>query len=248
MEKLLPSTKIYLALILILTVTAALNIFLPQGPLLPEQQLPAPQWLMALVTAGIYLFIYGGLGLIGLKLARKLDFAQLWDPTISNRQRLLVPALIGAGLGLFFILIDAVFSAWHGLGPLPHPPFPTSIVASIAAGTGEEIIFRLFFISFWVWLVSALLLKGRWQTPIFWIVAVLSALAFAFAHLPSVMAIMDFEALQAIPPALIIELVLLNGVLSLFAAYYLKIYGFLAAVGIHFWTDVVWHVIWGGLS
>jgi hypothetical protein len=25
-------------------------------------------------------------------------------------------------------------------------------------------------------------------------------------------------------------------------------YGFLAAVGIHFWTDVIWHVIWGMIS
>ncbi|GAH57810.1 unnamed protein product, partial [marine sediment metagenome] len=39
--------------------------------------------------------------------------------------------------------------------------------------------------------------------------------------------------------------ILLNGVVSLFAAYYFRKYGFLAAVGIHFWTDVVWHVVWG---
>jgi len=248
MGKISRSTKIYLALILILTATAALNIFLPQGALLPKQQLPAPQWLMALITGGIYLIVYGGLGFIGLTLARKVGFAELWDPTVSNRQRFLIPALVGAGLGLFFILVDALFAAWHNLGPLPHPPFPTSVAASIVAGIGEEIIFRLFFIPFWLWLVSALVLRGRWQTPIFWIVAVLSALAFAVAHLPAVMAIMGFESIQAIPLALIIELVILNGVLSLFAAYYLKTYGFLAAVGIHFWTDVLWHVIWGGVT
>jgi membrane protease YdiL (CAAX protease family) len=134
------------------------------------------------------------------------------------------------------------------LGPLPHPPFPTSLAASIVAGIGEEIIFRLFFIPFWLWLVSIWLLKGRWQQPIFWTVAILSALAFAFGHLPSVMVLMGFESVQAIPPALLIEMVILNGVLSLFAAYYLKVYGFLAAAGVHFWTDVIWHVLWGGLS
>lgn len=248
MRNLSRSTQIYVLLILVLTTTAALNIFLPQGPLLAEQQLPAPHWLMALITAGIYLVIYGGLGLIGLKLAKKLGFADLWDPTVSNRQRFLIPALVGAGLGLLFILVDALFAAWHGLGALPHPPFPTSLAASIVAGIGEEIMFRLFFISFWVWLVSAVALRGRWQAQIFWIVAILSALAFAFAHLPSVMVIMGFESIQAIPPALLIELVILNGILSLFAAYYLRLYGFLAAVGVHFWTDVVWHVLWGGLS
>jgi hypothetical protein len=239
------SNRIYFMLIAVLTVAAASNIFLPQGPLVTKAQLPASKPIMALTTAAIYLLIYGGLGFVGLKLARKLGFANLLDAAVSQRQRLLTPALIGIGLGVFFILIDTLFSAWRDLGTLPHPPFPTSIVASIAASIGEEIIFRLFFISFWVWLVSAILLKGRWQTQIFWIIAVISALAFAFTHLPSVMFLIGVESIQAIPPLLIVELVILNGVLSLFAAHYFRLYGFLAAVGIHFWADVIWHVIWG---
>jgi hypothetical protein len=44
---------------------------------------------------------------------------------------------------------------------------------------------------------------------------------------------------------LLIEMILLNGVLSLLAAHYFKKYGFLAPVGVHFWTDILWHVIWG---
>jgi hypothetical protein len=41
------------------------------------------------------------------------------------------------------------------------------------------------------------------------------------------------------------EIILLNGVISFFAACYFRKYGFLAAAGIHFWADVVWHVIFG---
>jgi hypothetical protein len=48
-----------------------------------------------------------------------------------------------------------------------------------------------------------------------------------------------------IPSALLAEIFLLNGGLSLFAAYYFRKYGFLAAVGIHFWTDIIWHVVYG---
>ena len=248
MQRFSLSTRIYGLLILILTISAALNVFLPQGALVAGQTLPAPSWVIALTSAASYLVVYGGLGLIGLRLAQKLGFADLWDPTVSNRQRFLIPALAGAGLGILFVVVDSLFQAWHGLGPLPHPPFPTSSVASIAAAIGEEIIFRLFFISFWVWLVSSLILKGRGQTPIFWIVAVLSALLFAFGHVPGVMFIYGFESMQAVPPALLVELVILNGSLSLLAAHYFRTYGFLAAVGMHFWVDVVWHVIWGVFS
>ena len=218
---------------------------MPQGSLLPAQQLPASKPVIALVSAAIALVLYGGLGFLGLKLSQKLGFADLWDPKVSNKQRFLLPALVGIGLGIFFILADAIFSQFQALGPLPHPPFPTSLVGSAAAGIGEELIFRLFFISFGVWLISYLLLKGKWQDQIFWIVAFLSALAFALGHLPSMMLLLDFKTVSEIPPVLMSEIILLNGVLSLFAAYYFRKFGFLAAVGIHFWADVVWHVIWG---
>ena len=219
---------------------------MPQGSLLPAQP-PASKPVIALVSAAIALVLYGGLGFVGLKLSQKLGFADLWDPKVSNKQRFLLPAFIGIGLGIFFIIADAIFSQFQALGPLPHPPFPTSLVGSAAAGIGEELIFRLFFISFGVWLISYVVLKGKWQDQVFWIVAFLSALAFALGHLPSMMLLLDFKTVSEIPPALMSEIILLNGVLSLFAAYYFRKFGFLAAVGIHFWADVVWHVIWGAI-
>ncbi len=243
-----PDWKLYVFLVLILTVLAAVNVFLPQGdyiPGMPEQELPAPRWVLGLVNAATMLVIYGGLGFLGLILARKLGFAGLLDSEASPRQRYLTPMLIGILIGLFIILCDEVISGFHSLGPLPHPPFPTSLVASATAAIGEEIIFRLFFISFWVWLVSKVLLKGKWQNGIFWIVTLLSALAFGAGHLPSVMIFFRMESLAEIPPMLLGELFLLNGVVSVFAAWYFRKYGFLTAVGIHFWADMVWHVLWG---
>jgi membrane protease YdiL (CAAX protease family) len=241
-------SKIYIGLIITLAILAAINVFLPQGsflPILPEQELPAPKPVLAIVNAAIMLILYGGLGFLGLKLSQKLGFADIWDSKISNKQRFFIPALIGIGIGAFFILGDIILSQFHALGPLPHPPFPTSLVTSAVAGIGEELIFRLFFISFWMWLISYVILKKRWQNQIFWIVAVLSALAFALGHIPSVMILLGLNTVNEIPFALMTEIILLNGVVSLFAAYYFRKFGFLAPVGIHFWTDVVWHVIWG---
>jgi len=59
------------------------------------------------------------------------------------------------------------------------------------------------------------------------------------------MILLGLNTVNEIPLALMSKIILLNGVVSLFAAYYFRKYGFLAAVGIHFWTDVVWHVVWG---
>jgi hypothetical protein len=56
------------------------------------------------------------------------------------------------------------------------------------------------------------------------------------------------KTVNDVPLALMGEIILLNGVLSIITAYYFRKYGFLSAVCVHFWADVVWHVIWGALS
>ncbi len=245
MKKVSLSTRIYFGLVVILALLAGICVLLPQGSMTQAQNLPAPGSVLALVNAAVMLVFYGGLGFLGLYLSRKLGFADIWDPKVSSRQRFLVPLIAGTGTGIFFIVADLIMSRFHTFGPLPHPPFPTSLVASAVAGIGEELIFRLFFISFWVWLISWVLLKNKWQNLVFWVVSVMSAIAFAFGHLPSIMMLYGLKTINEIPPALLGEVILLNGMVSIACAYYFRKYGFLAAVGIHFWTDIVWHVING---
>jgi hypothetical protein len=246
MSKLSTSWKVYIILVLALAASNAIQVLLPSyESILPSASLPAPLPVITLANAGIAIILYGGLGIIGLKLARKLNFADIWDSQVSNRQRFLTPGIIGLALGVLVVILDIVFSQFNGIGRLTHPPFPSSIFASLSAGIGEEILFRLFFISFWVWLVSIVILRGKGQDRVFWIIAVVSALAFSFGHLPTLMILYKYTSLNEVQPALYLELILLNGTISVFAAYYMRKYGFLAAAGIHFWTDVVWHVIWG---
>ncbi|MBN2542157.1 CPBP family intramembrane metalloprotease [bacterium] len=243
--------KIYTILIIVLAVSAAIGFLLMKGSfsnLVPETDLAVPDWLLALANAGIMLVLYGGLGLLGLFLARKLGFADIWDEKVTNKRRFLIPAIVGIIIGIIFIAVDLVVSRYHSLGQLPHPQFPASIFASIVAGIGEEIIFRLFFISFWVWLISYVILRKRGQDTMFWIVTFFSALVFAIGHIPSVMLLYGLDTVGEIPVPLMIEIILLNGILSFFCADYFRKYGFLAAVSIHFWADVVWHIIWGAIN
>jgi hypothetical protein len=101
--------KIYIGLIITLAILAAINVFLPQGsflPILPEREFPASKPVLALVNAAIMPILYGGLGFLGLKLSQKLGFAEIWDSKVSNKQRFLIPALIGIAIGVFFIFAD----------------------------------------------------------------------------------------------------------------------------------------------
>ena len=69
MRKLSPSIKIYIVLVITYALLAAVNIFLPQGSILPLSELPAAKPVIALVNAAVVLILYGGLGYLGLKLS-----------------------------------------------------------------------------------------------------------------------------------------------------------------------------------
>jgi hypothetical protein len=241
------SIQIYIGLVLVLAISNALQVMLSSQSVLPSQSLPAPLPVVALVTAALTIVLHGGLGFAGLKLAEKLGFSSIWNPAISNRQRFLAPGFIGVSLGILIITIDIAFSLFNGVGRIQHPPFPTSIFASLSAGIDEEMLFRLFFISFWAWLISSVILRGNGRKLVFWIITTISALVFAISHLPGVMVLYNYSSFNLIPPVFIFEIIIVNGVISFFAAIYMRKYGFLAAVGIHFWTDIVWHVLWGAL-
>lgn len=246
MKRLSLSLRILFGLVILYAVLASVSVFLPQMGNLPGGGVfPASKPVVALANAAIVLVLYGGLGYAGYLLCRSIGFPGIWDPKVTIRQRFMIPLLLGSGIGIFFILGDLIFSSFNTIGRLQHPPFPMSLLASITAGIGEEIIFRLFFISFWVWLVAFKILKGKGQNIVFWIISLFSALAFGFGHLPAVMLLYGWEIFGEIPPVLIAEIILLNAVLSLFAAYYFRRYGILAAIGIHFWADIVWHLLWG---
>jgi hypothetical protein len=244
------STEIYWAMIVLLAGLAAFTVFLPMGQLgggFRPEDMPASKPVMALAIAGGMLVVYGGLGRIGLALSRKLGYPDLWDIRVTNRQRFLIPAEFGACLGLFLVAADAVLSRFHSLGSIPHPPFPMSVVASAVAGIGEELLFHLFFISVGVWLISRVILKGRFEQGIFWPVAIAASLSFAAAHLPAVPYVFHLKSIAELPVALWIEIMLLNALVGIFCAYQFRKAGFVAAVGVHFWTDMVWHVAWGAL-
>jgi hypothetical protein len=247
LKRISASTKIYLLLVLALGISNAIQVLLPsyQNSLPLGTVLPTSIPVLALINAGIAIVLYGGLGFAGLILSRKLGFADIIDSAVSNRQRFISPAVIGVLAGVIIIIGDLIFAPFNGIGSFPHPAFPSSFFASLSAGIGEELLFRLFFISFWTWLISSVILRGRGKEQTFWIVTSFSALAFALGHIPSLMILAGFSSVDQIPVLLIIEIILLNSTISIPAAYYLRKWGFLAAVGMHFWADIIWHVIWG---
>lgn len=200
---------------------------------------------LGLISAGIVLAGYGLFGLAGYWLARKIGLPGIYSPEGSLRRWAGIPLLVGLAAGVFLLLGDLLFAPVNGFGRLAHPPFPVSILASITAGIGEEILFRGLVFGLWALLLTWLLKRFNGRTAALWIANVIAALAFAAGHMASAMYLTGASTPAELNPVLVFELVLLNGVVGLAAGERYMKDGLVAAAGVHFWADVIWHVLYG---
>jgi membrane protease YdiL (CAAX protease family) len=203
-----------------------------------------PQWVLGLANAGLILVVYGALGSLGLIMSYKLGLAGVYRKAADRRELFLSPLLIGVLVGIFFVLVDQIFAgspSWDGFS---HPVFPASLIASASAGIGEEIVFRMFVLSLWAFLLNLLLKRWNKTGVALWTANIIAALAFAAGHIPSAMFLLGARTLSEIPPLVLTELFLLNATLGLIAGERYVRVGLVAAIGVHFWTDIVWHVLY----
>jgi membrane protease YdiL (CAAX protease family) len=232
-----------------LLVFAAFALGLPQqfmaGREIPEPFASMPGWLLGLANAGIVLVLYGLLGLAGVWFARTLSLPGIYREGAGWRHWVVVPMAIGVALGVVLIVGDGLFARasedWAGF---PHPEFPLSIIASATAGIGEEIIFRLFVMGLWAFFLNLALRRWKARRLALWASNVIASLAFGAAHLPATMMAVGASTPAELPSIVIAEVFVLNGIVGVVAGQRYVKEGLIAAVGVHFWADVVWHILW----
>jgi membrane protease YdiL (CAAX protease family) len=200
---------------------------------------------LGLANAGIVLVLYGILGLVGYWFAGKLGLPGIFSEDGNWRRWLFIPLMLGLICGVALVIGDVLFSRINGFGRFPHPAFPVSILASLSAGIGEEIAFRGFVFGLWGLILNWLFKRFNGRTLALWIANIMAALAFGAGHLATVMVLTGATSLAELSPVLLVEVFLLNGVIGLIAGERHMKDGLVAAAGVHFWTDVVFHVFWG---
>jgi hypothetical protein len=225
-----PSIKVYLGLLMLLVVLRVALYFMPVEFVLADQE--------RMVSWPSILAIWA-LGLIGVILAPMAGFPGMWDKEIQNRGRLFIPVLIGLSFGLLSVVLDLV----QPLGGEIQIEFPASLVVYPMGGILEEIIFRLLLTTLLVWLISTVILRGRWQQGIFWMVAVFVGLLYAFLQISAYSMITEEVTLLVG-----IHFLVLIGPYFVVAAYLYRRYGFFSAVAMRLADYLVWHIIWGLLT
>lgn len=189
------------------------------------------------------------LGFVGFLMARRTGFADIWDERVSNYQRFLIPCIVGLTYGLVTV-VPLLIGASNRVHPLAtgsdvHVKFPLSIPYYTYGAIFLEIFLRLFCVPLLVWLISRLILRGRWQTPVFWLAAVAVAL---YEPMPYMMA--DFAGKTPLGSLYVVFGTLIGPlfVSNVVAAYLFRRYGFLAPVVMRLSHYLIWHIIYGGLT
>jgi membrane protease YdiL (CAAX protease family) len=217
--------------------------FLAGQEMLPEL-VHVPAWVLGLANAGMIVVMYGIAGALGLWLGQKAGLPGVYRAGAGWRNWVWMPLALGLIVGVLMVIGDRVFAAlgcWDGFA---HPSFPMSLIASATAGIGEEIVFRGLAMGLWAFLLNLLLRRSGHTATALWIANVVAALAFAAGHLPTSMRLFDVQSPLELPVSVLADLMVLNGMVALVAGERYMRGGLVAAMGVHFWADIVWHVIW----
>jgi membrane protease YdiL (CAAX protease family) len=216
------------------------------GATVPATRLPPVVY--GLANAGIVLVVYGLLGLGGYWFAKRLGLPGIFSEEGNWQRWFFIPLGIGVACGIVLILGDILFAPINGFGRFVHPAFPSSIFASLGAGVGEEIAFRGFVFGLWALILNWLFKRFNGRTVALWIANLIAALAFGAGHLPIVLLLTHSSSIADLSPFALLEVFLLNGLIGLLAGERYMKDGLVAASGVHFWTDIVFHVIWGMIT
>src|SRR6056297_4282779 len=156
--------------------------------------------------------------------------------------------ILGLIFGIAIYSIDLLFAPYlSGLGAAVSETgyqfiWWKSILAAFYGGIFEEILLRLFALTFYAWVLTWIIAKFRKEEvkenkTIIWIAIILSALLFGIGHLPAL------SAITTLTPLLVFRTVLLNALPGIFFGwlYYKK--GLENAMVSHYFADIALHFV-----
>jgi len=180
-----------------------------------------------------------------------LDYATRGE-RVTDKVRAILPlslmlgvatTLIVVGLEIFYFQPAMLKELGNSANTLnlqtSQPAAWKGFLASFYGGIAEEILLRLFVMSFFVWLGHFLskTAEGKPTAAVIWIANILAAVLFGLGHLPAT------ALLVPLTPIVITRAVILNGLIGIVCGWLYWKHGLEAAMLSHFSADLILHVL-----
>lgn len=220
------SKQVYLILVIIVVIFQTIITFFTLDPL-------------QIISNWLLTVIYLMLGFIALKhFEKNAGFPDMLSKDIKFNQLFLIPFILGLIFGISAIFFDLINPF-----KVPQLPFPISVPYWIFVGITDEIFWRLFLLTFLIWVISYKLLKNKKQEKVFWAVAVLESVIYIIIQL-----ILFESFVGPITFLVLIQIMIISGGYIIVACYCYRKGGFLAVIVIRLTQYTVYHIIYGGLT
>jgi hypothetical protein len=220
------SIRVYASLVAMLVMIKMILALAPVRVIVPAQAAGSSwQFLIPLTI----------LGLVGVWLSQKTGFPEMWGA--SPKQWVLIPTVLGLGAAGILILLNLI----QPLGEI-NVPFPISILFYTQGGIEAEIVLHLIPIPLLLWLISSVILRNRWQEPVFWGVAIVLSLCEPLGMISAISQTGLLE--QSIIP---IFMIIVSYSMNLIGACLFRKFGFLAPLTMRLSLYLAWHVVFGAL-
>lgn len=181
---------------------------------------------------------FGILGYVGIRFfEEKAGFPTMMDGDISHSQRFGYSSVFGGIFALAAILFD-----YYSQARIPQIPFPVSIAAYIPIAIMDNMFWRLFLLTFLIWLISFKILKTEITVNVFRVITAIEALLYIFIQLNLYKNLVAPLTLYSV-----IQILLVSGGFMVTACVLYRRYGFLAPVTMHVVQYILYHGLYGGL-
>jgi membrane protease YdiL (CAAX protease family) len=225
-----------------------------QADVLKAAPIPLPVVILASVIQSLFLFAI--IIFVGLRISRQLGLQAPFlekllageKPDTGVKSVIKLSVSLGSLSGVIMILLDSLLFSRLGIGVLFEQisvPIWKGFLASFYGGITEEILMRLFFMTFILWIISKIIrIKGNVleNNLVMWSSIIIATLLFGIGHLPIT------ATLTALTPMVVIRALVLNGIGGLVFGWLYWKKGLEAAMIAHFSTDMIIYVCLPAIS
>ena len=206
------------------------------------QKIGQPIWVLFVAQFIQSALLFSVTIFFGLFFTKKIGFRiPLIEAALNtgNRQKVLKDifgssVLLGFATAISIYLVDMLFTAL-GSGISTHQdyaPVWQKLLAAVYGGTTEEILMRLFLMSFFIWIGMKVFKKDRPTSAGIIISIILAAIIFGLGHLPIT------ASLTTLSPLVIARAVVLNGIGGIVFGWLFWKKGLESAMIAHFTADI----------